>query len=135
MTVAGEANVTVIIDQFVTKTVSRPVGNLPGSYFLHGLLAEYRSEFNIMNNAVTWSRKVVPSKTSEVEDGENISELIHQIGKNYLGLSCSYFDWGKSNEHLPTIQLELSKKDKYILSQIHERSDWVFTIDRNFGIF
>ena len=42
-----EANVTVIIDQFVTTTISRPVGNLPGSYFLHGLLAEYRSEFNI----------------------------------------------------------------------------------------
>jgi len=36
-----EANVTIIIDQFYTKTISRPVGNVPGSYFLHGLLAEY----------------------------------------------------------------------------------------------
>ena len=66
-----EANVTVIIDQFVTKTVSRPVGNVPGSYFLHGLLAEYRSEFNIMNNAVTWSRKVVPSTSSEYRTRRN----------------------------------------------------------------
>ncbi|MGA2408596.1 MAG: ATP-binding protein [Bacteroidales bacterium] len=129
-----EANVTVIIDQFVTKTVSRPIGNVPGSYFLHGLLAEYRSEFNIMSNAVTWSRKVVPSATAEVEEGEHISKLIYQIGKNFLGLSCSYFDWGKSFDHLPTIQLELSQQDRYILTQIHERSDWVFTIDRNFGI-
>lgn len=129
-----EANVTVIIDQFVTKTVSRPVGNVPGSYFLHGLLAEYRSEFNIMNTAVTWSRKVVPSKSAEVEENENIANLIYEIGGNYLGLSCSCFDWGKSFDHLPTIQLELSQQDKYILTQIHERSDWVFTIDRNFGI-
>ena len=129
-----EANVTVIIDQFVTKTISRPVGNVPGCYFLHGLLAEYRSEFNIMKEAVTWSRKVVPSPTAEVTEGNEISNLIYHSGLNYLGLSCSYFDWGKSIDHLPTIQLELEKQDRHILSQIHDRSDWVFTIDRNFGI-
>jgi hypothetical protein len=129
-----EANVTVIIDQFVTTTISRPVGNLPGSYFLHGLLAEYRSEFNIMDSAVTWSRKVIPSKTQEVIEGEEISDLIYHHGKNLLGLSCAYFDWGKSTNHLPTIQLELNKQDKHIIAQIHEMSDWVFTIDRNFGI-
>jgi DNA phosphorothioation-dependent restriction protein DptH len=129
-----EANVTVIIDQFVTKTISRPVGNVPGSYFLHGLLAEYRSEFNIMDEAVTWSRKVVPSETSELTTDSLISDLIYKIGQNFLGLSCSYFDWGKSIDHLPTIQLELEKGDRHILSQIHDRSDWVFTIDRNFGI-
>ena len=129
-----EANVTIIIDQFVTKTISRPIGNVPGSYFLHGLLAEYRSEFNIMNDAVTWSRKVVPSITSDIDGGEDISSLIYSTGLDILGLSCSYFDWGKSIDHLPTIQLELEKKDRHILSQIHDRSDWVFTIDRNFGI-
>lgn len=129
-----EANVTVIIDQFVTKTISRPVGNIPGCYFLYGLLAEYRSEFNVMRDAVTWSRKVVPSLTAEVTEGNEISELIYRIGLNFLGLSCSYFDWGKSIDHLPTIQLELDNQDRHILSQIHDRSDWVFTIDRNFGI-
>ncbi len=129
-----EANVTVIIDQFVTKTISRPAGNVPGCYFLHGLLAEYRSEFNIMKEAVTWSRKVVPSPTSEITAGNEISDLIYHTGLNFLGLSCSYFDWGKSIDHLPTIQLELEKHDRHILSQIHDRSDWVFTIDRNFGI-
>ncbi len=129
-----EANVTVIIDQFVTKTVSRPVGNLPGSYFLHGLLAEYRSEFNVMESAVTWSRKVIPCATEEIEEGEIVADLIYKIGKNYLGLSCAYFDWGKTTNHLPTIQLELNTQDKHILAQIHEKSDWVFTIDRNFGI-
>lgn len=129
-----EANVTVIIDQFVTKTISRPVGSVPGCYFLHGLLAEYRSEFNTMKDAVTWSRKVVPSNTSDVTNGNGISDLIYNIGLNFLGLSCSYFDWGKSIDHLPTIQLELNKQDRHVLSQIHDRSDWVFTIDRNFGI-
>jgi len=129
-----EANITVIIDHFTTKTVSRPQGDLPGSYFLHGLLAEYRSEFNIMDQAVTWSRKVIPSQTSEIEESDQIANQIYQIGRNFLGLSCASFDWGKSTGHLPTIQLELSKQDKYILSKIHEMSDWVFTIDRNFGI-
>lgn len=129
-----EANVTVIIDQFVTKSISRPVGNVPGSYFLHSLLAEYRSEFNVMEDAVTWSRKVVPSPTAEINDGDESAALIHNIGKNILGLSCSYYEWGKSIEYVPTIQLELNKQDRHILNEIHKRSDWVFTIDRNFGI-
>jgi DNA phosphorothioation-dependent restriction protein DptH len=129
-----EANITVIIDHFTTKTVSRPKADLPGSYFLHGLLAEYRSEFNTMDQAVTWSRKVIPSQTSEIEEGEHIADLIYQMSNNFLGLSCASYDWGKTAGHLPTIQLELTKQDKFILSKIHEMSDWVFTIDRNFGI-
>lgn len=129
-----EANVTVIIDQFVTKSISRPVGNVPGSYFLHSLLAEYRSEFNVMEDAVTWSRKVVPSPTAEIKGGDESAGLIYNIGKNLLGLSCSYNEWGKSIEYVPTIQLELNRQDRHILSEIHKRSDWVFTIDRNFGI-
>lgn len=129
-----EANVTVIIDQFVTSTISRPAGNVPGSYFLHGLLSEYRSEFNVLDQAVTWSRKVVPCEISEVTDGEGVSALIYQIGKNFLGLCCSFNTWGRSSDHVPTIQLELNQQDRYILSRIHEQSDWVFTIDRNFGI-
>lgn len=129
-----EANVTVIIDQFVTKSIARPVGNVPGSYFLHSLLAEYRSEFNVMEDAVTWSRKVVPSPTAEINEGDESASLIYNIGKNVLGLSCSYYEWGKSIEYVPTIQLELNKQDRHILGEIHKRSDWVFTIDRNFGI-
>jgi DNA phosphorothioation-dependent restriction protein DptH len=129
-----EANVTVIIDQFVTKTIARPVGNVPGSYFLHSLLAEYRSEFNVMEDAVTWSRKVVPSPTAEINESDESAGLIYSIGKNVLGLSCSYYEWGKSIDYVPTIQLELNKQDRHILSEIHKRSDWVFTIDRNFGI-
>lgn len=129
-----ESNVTVIIDQFVTKTIARPIGNVPGSYFLYSLLAEYRSEFNVMEDAVTWSRKVVPSHTAEINDGDESAGLIYSIGKNVLGLSCSYYEWGKSVNHVPTIQLELNKQDRHILSEIHKRSDWVFTIDRNFGI-
>jgi DNA phosphorothioation-dependent restriction protein DptH len=129
-----EANVTVIIDQFVTKTIARPIGNVPGSYFLHSLLAEYRSEFNVMEDAVTWSRKVVPSPTAEINDAHESAGLIYNLGKNVLGLSCSYYEWGKSVEYVPTIQLELNKQDRHILSEIHKRSDWVFTIDRNFGI-
>lgn len=129
-----EANVTVSIDQFVTKSIARPVGDVPGSYFLHSLLAEYRSEFNVMEDAVTWSRKVVPSPTAEINEGDESAALIFNIGKNVLGLSCSYYEWGKSIEYVPTIQLELNKQDRHILSEIHKRSDWVFTIDRNFGI-
>ena len=37
-------------------------------------------------------------------------------------------------DKVPAIQLELSATDKHLINDIHEHSDWVFTIDRNFGI-
>ena len=48
-------------------------------------------------------------------------------------LSCLYYEWGKSIEYVPTIQLELNKQDRHILSEIHGVL-LGFTIDRNFGI-
>ena len=51
-----------------------------------------------------------------------------------LRTSSCFYDWGNSLEKVPAIQLELSDIDKHIISKIHECSDWVLTIDRNFGI-
>jgi DNA phosphorothioation-dependent restriction protein DptH len=35
---------------------------------------------------------------------------------------------------LPIIRLELGTNERALISEIHDASDWVFTIDRNMGI-
>jgi hypothetical protein len=129
-----EAHITILIDRFSTKTLTREIGNTQGSFFLHNLMAEYRSNFHLEGTAATWSRKVVPNQNLEITTDDKIAELIHSSTKTLLGFSSSYFNWGNSLNQVPTIQLELSETDKHIISSIHENSDWVFTIDRNFGI-
>jgi DNA phosphorothioation-dependent restriction protein DptH len=129
-----EAHISVLIDRFSTKTLTRQIGTTPGSFFLNNLMAEYRSDFHIEATAATWSRKVIPNQNLEIVVGDNAAELIFKTAKSLLGFSASYFNWNNSFDQVPTIQLELSEIDKRIITAIHENSDWVFTIDRNFGI-
>lgn len=129
-----EAHVTVLIDRFSTKVLMRPAGAAQGSFCLHNLIAEYRADFDIKGESATWSRKVVPNQNRELADGDTCAEAIFKTDDNLLRTSASFYDWGNSIDKVPAIQLELSETDKHIISKIHECSDWVLTIDRNFGI-
>jgi hypothetical protein len=129
-----EAHITVLIDLFSTKVLMRPTGNFQGSFCLHNLIAEYRADFDIKGEAATWSRKVIPNQNRELAAGDTCAKNIYKTADDILRTSACFYDWGNSSDKVPAIQLELSDTDKHIISGIHECSDWVLTIDRNFGI-
>ena len=129
-----EAHITVLIDRFSTKVLMRPTGGAQGSFCLYNLIAEYRADFDIKGESATWSRKVIPNQNRDIEDGDTCAEGIFKTDDSLLRTSACFYDWGNSTEKVPAIQLELSDTDKQIISKIHECSDWVLTIDRNFGV-
>ena len=129
-----EAHITVLIDRFSTRVLMRPTGAAQGSFCLHNLIAEYRADFDIKGESATWSRKVIPNQNRELEDGDTCAEGLFKTDDSLLRTSACFYDWGNSAEKVPTIQLELSDTDKQVISKIHECSDWVLTIDRNFGV-
>jgi len=129
-----EAHITILIDRFSTKVLTRRSHPPPGSFCMHNLLAEYRADFDVKGDSATWSRKVVPNKNSELFSGDTCAQALFEAVDMITRLSASYYDWGNSLDRVPAIQLELSDTDKHLINHIHEHSDWVFTIDRNFGI-
>jgi len=129
-----EAHITVLIDRFSTKVLMRPTGSAKGSFCLHNLIAEYRADFDIKGESATWSRKVIPNQNREIQADDICAAGIFKADDALLRTGASFYDWGNSCEKVPAIQLELSDTDKHIISKIHETSDWVITIDRNFGI-
>lgn len=130
-----ESHITILIDRFSTKVLTRQTQPPPGSFCLHNLLAEYRADFDVKGDSATWSRKVVPNQNPELKSaGPACAEPLFQAIDGLTRLAASYFDWGNSLDRVPAIQLELSDTDKHLINHIHEHSDWVFTIDRNFGI-
>ena len=133
-TSVNESHLTVLIDRFSTKVLTRPVGEGVGSFSLHNLLAEYQSSFDLKGDAATWSRKILSNQNQEIKSTGSSARLIYEIAKRLLHLSASFYNWGNSLQEVPAIQLELSNTDKYIINNIHENSDWILTIDRNFGI-
>ncbi len=130
----NEGHLTMVIDRFATKVLTRPIGQGLGSFSLHNLLAEYLTTFDLKGDMATWSRKIVSNQNNEIRETEKWASLIFEISDRILRLSSCFFNWGKTLNEVPAVQLELSAVDKYIINHVHENSDWVLTIDRNFGI-
>jgi DNA phosphorothioation-dependent restriction protein DptH len=129
-----EAHITILVDRFSTKVLTRHTQPPPTSFCLHNLLAEYRADFDVKGDSATWSRKVVPNQTSELIAGDTCAQYLFRAIDGLTRLAACYYDWGNSLDRVPAIQLELSETDKHLINHVHEHSDWVFTIDRNFGI-
>ncbi|WP_417385610.1 protein kinase domain-containing protein [Gimesia sp.] len=132
-----ESHLTFLIDYFGTTIATRPHTELMGSSSLHNLLAEYVTDYSAGAATATWSRLIAPTECPELASDGNTKRLF-QSHNTLSHLSACFYDWADSLEKYTTVQLELTdsggRHHLKLLRQVHLISDWVFTIDRNFGI-
>lgn len=132
-----ESHLTLVIDYFGTSVATRSHVGPPDSSALHNLMAEYVTDYTPGKTTATWSRLVAPNQCPPlVSDGN--TERLFQTQDVLSRLASCFHDWGKSLDKRITVQLELTddngKNHLKMLRKAHLTSDWVFTIDRNFGI-
>lgn len=132
-----ESHLTFLIDYFGTSIATRPHTEMTGSSSLHNLLAEYVTDYSAGESTATWSRLIAPNECPELASDGNTKRLF-QSHQAISHLAASFYDWANSLQKYTTVQLELTdaggKNHLKLLRQVHLISDWVFTIDRNFGI-
>jgi DNA phosphorothioation-dependent restriction protein DptH len=132
-----ESHLTLVIDYFGTTVATRTHNGPPDSSALHNLIAEYVTDYTPGKTTATWSRLVAPNQCPPLASDGN-TERLFQCQDHLSRLASSFYDWGKSLDKYITIQLELTdengKNHLKMLRKAHLTSDWVFTIDRNFGI-
>lgn len=132
-----ESHLTFLIDYFGTSVATRTHDLTTGSSSLHNLLAEYLTDYVPGNTTATWSRLIAPNRCNDLASDGNTGRLF-EAHETLCHLAACFFDWGKSLDKYTTVQLELTddhgKHHLKMLRQVHFLSDWVFTIDRNFGI-
>lgn len=132
-----ESHLTFLIDYFGTSVATRTHDLTTGSSSLHNLLAEYLTDYVPGKTTATWSRLIAPNRCNDLASDGNTGRLF-EAHETLCHLAACFFDWGKSLDKYTTVQLELTdehgKHHLKMLRQVHFLSDWVFTIDRNFGI-
>ena len=132
-----DAHLSFIIDYFGTTVATRTHDSEIGSSSLHNLLAEYITDYARGHSTATWSRMIAPNQCPDFAS-DGATQLIYKNHDVLAHLASCFFDWGKSLDKYNTVQLELTdaggKNHLRMLRIVHEVSDWVFTIDRNFGI-
>lgn len=130
---AYEAHLSILYDLFPVEVSPKTL--IPGrSSFVHGLIQEQIAHFDGDAEFYAWQRQLVPAACTELpNDRQSTSE---QIAKMLVGMSelQASVSAGKLTAAVPTLQLRLSIEQKALLFQIHEVSDWVFTIDRHLGL-
>ena len=128
-----EAHISLLFDVFqVNVEFNKPIENIR-SNFLYGLQHEYKEIFSTNEGIISWQRQVYPSSGIDVDNETSGHEEV-DLYKEYSLLIAILAKNGEFSNRIPTIYLPLGANDKNLISEIHQVSDWVFIVDRNFGL-
>lgn len=100
---------------------------------VHGLYQDYCVDYRDDNGLAAWERYPRYGHATPLYSGE-LSNMLSQLPQMMASISAAVATGRFAKEQVPVIRLALDTSDRALLNQLHEVSDWVFTVDRNLGI-
>lgn len=127
------ANISILFDAFPAEELG-VAEKVPSNVPLYGLIQDFSTEFIDDDDGTFW-RKIPSFGTSLVsQDREASFDLLTTLSKVVCQETAAVATNGESFTKVPMITLGLDDKKREFIYQIHQSSDWVFTIDRNMGV-
>ena len=129
------SHLSLLFDLFPSEEVAagrpiRPETTVP----LHGLVQDFTTRFHDDDSGVGWQRQPRHGTPAAVEGGEETSLLLGELPALMSAATATVARSTADFAARPIIHLELDPAERALISEIHDASDWVFTIDRNMGI-
>lgn len=130
----SSAHMAIAFDSFDTRVDFVPVDDLPKSAPLHvyGLVANIQRSFSFEPSAQWLSWLPGEADGEKHPAGRAISERLAKLNKSVMVCVCRFA--GNGDDVWPVLRTSLSAEHRNMLDVVHERSDWVITVDRNAGI-
>ena len=101
---------------------------------LHGLVQDFSTRFHDDHSGVGWERQPRHGVPAAIDGGEEGSLLLSELAALISSATATVARSTADFSARPIIRLELSPAERALISEVHDASDWVFTIDRNMGI-
>ena len=101
---------------------------------LHGLVQEFTIRFHDDHSGTWWQRQPRHGTPSAIKGGEEASILLGELPALISSATATVALSTPDFASRPIIRLELDPAERALISDVHDSSDWVFTIDRNMGI-
>jgi hypothetical protein len=121
------AHISFLINPFPVKTtLVRPAANRK-SFFFHSLVSRQVVQASVKGNNIGWSKYY-----SENHAQKNFAGATVDLFANMQAFVANTIAVGET-QSVPATNLELKEQDKFLLSFIHDVSDWVITFDKNMG--
>ena len=101
---------------------------------LHGLVQDFTIRYRDDDSGTGWQRQPRHGTPTVIEGAEETSILLGELPALISSATATVARSTPDFESRPIIRLELDPDERALISEVHDASDWVFTIDRNMGI-
>lgn len=127
------AHISILLDVFPAEVLSiaeKPQGITP----LYGLIQDFHTEFIDDDSGTYWNKCPVVGGALNAENQAPCFELLSSLSRNLCFATSAVAASGSSFKAVPVVTLGLDVNQRELIYEVHQVSDWVFTIDRNMGI-
>jgi DNA phosphorothioation-dependent restriction protein DptH len=130
-----QAHVTMLFDVFPAEELSvAPPFSTQDTVPLHGLVQDFNRKYSDDENGTLWQQQPRHGEATHLAGAEDLVDLISKLSADYSSATATTALSTSAFERLPVITLSLDAEQRALLHNIHDVSDWVFTIDRHLGI-
>ena len=129
------AHLSLLFDVFPAEEVAAHKADpRHATAFVHGLVQEFSTEYHEDELTVAWRRQPRHGVAKPIEGAEELSDLLGSLAAAMSSATATIATGQSGVDLRPVVSLALGPDDRALLHQVHEVSDWVFTLDRNLGI-
>lgn len=127
------AHISVLLDVFPAEELSiaeKPMGVTP----LHGLIQDFDTDFVDDESGTFWNKRPVVGRSLCTDSNAVCFDLLSSLSRHLCFATSAVAASGTSFKAVPVVTLGLDVAQRELIYEVHQISDWVFTIDRNMGI-
>jgi len=127
------AHISILLDVFPAEKLSvaeKPMGVTP----LHGLIQAFDTEFVDDDSGSFWNKQPIVGRSLSTVGDAACFDLLSSLSRHLCFAISAVAASGASFKAVPVTTLGLDVAQRELIYDVHQISDWVFTIDRNMGI-
>jgi hypothetical protein len=132
-TAAFAAHISIMLDVFPAEKLSVADAE-PGVTPMFGLIQDYQTVFTDDESGTFWSKSPVVGTPAVSPDGVSTLDLLPVMSRSLAFATSAVAAAGANFRAVPVVTLGLDLTERELIYDVHQASDWVFTVDRNMGI-
>ena len=101
---------------------------------LHGLVQGFTIRYHDDDGGSWWERQPRHGVPAIIEGADETTMLLGELPALISAATATVARSMPDFTSRPIIRLELGPDERALISEVHDASDWVFTVDRNMGI-
>lgn len=130
-----QAHVSMLFDLFPAEEVgAAPPIQRDTAVAVFGLVQEFETAYSEEDSFVVWKRQPRHGIAQGLVGAEELTDELSRLPETVSHATAVVATGQVSSETRPVVSLSLRAEERALLHQVHENSDWVFTVDRNLGL-